>query len=101
MVVIVGAVGYCLVSAFVCDAVSSQPASMCICGLPFAISYFINIGMIEELDLFWFLRYGFLTELLRGRWISSLPAFWGMWYPIMIVRVFILSICKRKERKLL
>lgn len=101
LVVIVGAVGYFLVSAFVCDAISSQPAAMCICGLPFAISYLINTGMIKEFDLFWFLRYGFFTELLRGRWISSLPAFWGVWYLFLIFGIFILSIYKRKERKLL
>ena len=101
IVVIVGAVGYFLVSAFVCDAISNHPASMCICGLPLGISYFINIGIIEEFDLFWFIRYGFFTELIRGRWISSLPAFWGIWYPVMIVGVFILSIYRRKERKLL
>lgn len=100
-VVIVGAVGYFLVSAFVCDTISNQPASMCICGLPFGISYFLNIGIIEEFDLFWFIRYGFFTELLRGRPISSFPAFWGIWYPVMIVGVFILSIYRRKERKLL
>ena len=100
-VVIVGAVGYFLVSAFVCDTISNQPASMRICGLPLGISYFINIGIIEEFDLFWFIRYGFFTEFLRGRWVYSLPAFWGIWYTFMIVGVFILSICKRKERKLL
>ena len=101
MTAMVGAIGYYLFSACICDIFSNHAAAMCICGVPFGISYIINIGVIKEFDLIWFLRYGFFTELLRGRWVYSLPAFWGIWYPVMIVGVFILSIYRRKERKLL
>jgi len=97
----VGAVGYSLISAFVCDIFANHPAAMCICGIPFAVSYFINIGMIEAFDVFWFLRYGFFTELLRGRWIASRPVFWAAWYSLIMTGIFIFSICRRKERKLL
>ena len=97
----VGAAGYFLVSAFACDIFANQPAAVCICGIPFAVSYFINTGMIEAFDAFWFLRYGFFTELLRGRWIASRPVFWAAWYSLITTGIFILSICRRKERKLL
>ena len=97
----VGAVGYFLVSAFVCDIFANQPAAMAFCGIPFAVSYFINTGMIEVFDMLWFLRYGFFTELARGRWIVSRPGFWTVWYVLLTVGFFVLSIRQRKERKLL
>ena len=97
----VGAAGYFLVSAFVCDIFANQPVAMCICGIPFAVSYFINTGMIEAFDAFWFLRYGFFTELLRGTWIETRPVFWIIWYVLLTAGFFVLSICRRKERKLL
>ena len=97
----VGSVGYFLVSAFVCDIFANQPAAMAVCGIPFAVSYFINTGMIEAFDLFWFLRCGFFTELARGRWIASRPGFWIAWYVLLIAGFFVLSIYRRKERKLL
>ena len=98
---VLGSIGYYLFSAFVCDIVSSQAAAMCICGLPFGFSYIINTGKIKEFDLFWFLRYGFFTEYMRGRTIASQPLFWWIWYAIMILGLFVLSLYRRKERKLL
>ena len=35
---------------------------MCICGVPFALSYFINVAVLKKFEFFWFVRYGFLRN---------------------------------------
>lgn len=99
VVAMMGAIGFFLISAAVCDLTQNQPAAMCICGLPFAVSYFVNSSVVKPLDLFWFFRYGFFTELMRGREIASLPIFWMIWYPLLIACIILLTVKKRKERK--
>lgn len=83
----------------ICDLSKNHPVAMCLCGLPFASSYFINVDAVKPPDLFWFLRYGFFTELLRGRTIGSFPVFWSVWYAALIGLTFFFVIQKRKERK--
>lgn len=99
VVAIVGAIGFFILAACVCDIFKNQPAAMCICGAPFAISYFVNVGVIEQFELFWFFRYGFFTELMRGRPIYSAPIFWIVWYLLLLGGVLLIAINKRKERK--
>lgn len=94
-----GSFGFFLLSACVCDVVKNQPAAMCICGFPFALSYFINVITIRPLHWAWFFRYGFFTELMRGRTISDFPFFWLIWYSILLAGILLLTIKKRKERK--
>lgn len=94
-----GGFGFFLLSACVCDIAQNQPAAMCICGFPFALSYFVNVDAIHPFHLAWFFRYGFFTELTRGRIISDLPFFWLAWYPVLLTGVLLLTIKKRKERK--
>lgn len=72
---------------------------MCICGVPFAISYFVNAGAVKPFELFRFFRYGFFTEMMRGRFIYSAPMFWAIWYVLLLCGVLVTAIIKRKERK--
>ena len=97
----VGAVGYFLFSAFVCDLLQNQSAAMCVCGVPYGISYFINVSAISRFAPFWLFRYGFFTELARGRTLTDLPGFWLAWYVVLLSGGFWLSLVKRKERKAL
>lgn len=99
VVAMIGAIGFFLFAACVCDIFKNQPAAMCICGVPFAISYFVNTGAIKKFELFWFFRYGFFTELMRGRLIYSAPVFWIVWYLLLLGGVLLIAINKRKERK--
>ena len=75
------------------------PAAMCICGVPFAVSYFVNAGVVKPFELLWFFRYGFFTEMMRGRFIYSAPMFWTIWYALLLFGVLVIAIIKRKERK--
>ena len=72
---------------------------MCICGVPFAVSYFVNAGVVKPFELLWFFRYGFFTEMMRGRFIYSAPMFWTIWYALLLFGVLVIAIIKRKERK--
>ena len=99
VVAMIGAIGFFLFAACVCDIYKNQPAAMCICGVPFAISYFVNTGAIKQFELFWFFRYGFFSELMRGRLIHSNPVFWVIWYALFSSCVLLIAINKRKERK--
>ena len=96
---LVGSIGYFTMSAMICDLAKNHPAAMCLCGLPFASSYFINASAVKPPDVFWFFRYGFFTELVRGRMITSLPTFWLIWYVALIGLTLFFVIWKRKERK--
>lgn len=98
-VALCGSVALSLVSGAVSDISKSQPATMCICGTPFIISLFINSSMVKPFELFWFLRYGFFSELMRGRALESLPGFWAAWYGMMMIAAVVFAIHKRKERK--
>ena len=99
VVAMIGSIGFFLFAACVCDFFKNQPAAMCICGVPFAISYFVNTGAIKQFELFWFFRYGFFSELMRGRLIHSNPVFWVIWYALFLSCVLLIAINKRKERK--
>lgn len=99
VIAIVGTIGFFILAACVCDIFKNQPAAMCICGVPFAISFFVNVGAIKQFELFWFFRYGFFTELMRGRLIHSAPVFWIVWYLLLLGGVLLIAINKRKERK--
>lgn len=96
-----GGLGFFLLSACVCDIAQNQPAAMCICGFPFALSYFVNVDAVRPFHWAWFFRYGFFTELTRGRMIFDLPFFWLAWYFVLLTCVLLLVIKKRKERKAL
>lgn len=61
-IVLIGTIGFFLFAAFVCDSLKNQPAAMCICGVPFALSYFINVAVLKKFGFFWFVRYGFLRN---------------------------------------
>lgn len=98
-ITLVGVTGFFTVSAMVCDLTKNHPISICLCGLLFANSYFINAGAVKPPDIFWFLRYGFFTELVRGRAITSLPAFWLIWYLALISLMLFLTIKKRRGNK--
>lgn len=97
--VLIGSIGFFILAACVCDIFKNQPAAMCICGVPFAVSYFVNAGIIKPLELFWLFRYGFFTEMMRGRFIYSAPMFWVVWYALLLFGVLVVAIIKRKERK--
>lgn len=99
VVALVGSAGFFLLCACVCDIAQNQPVAMCVCGLPFAISYFINADMVHPIEFLWLLRYGFFTELIRGRVIETIPYFWIGWYFVLLFCVLALAIRKRKERK--
>lgn len=95
----IGAIGYFIFSAGVCDLFQNQPAAMCICGILFGIGYFINTSAIGPFDLFWFFRYGFFTELARGRPLVIRPLFWAAWYPLLTTCILGLATEKKRERK--
>lgn len=99
MVALAGAVGYFIVSAMICDLAKNHPVAMCLCGLPFASNYFINADAVKPPDIFWFLRYGFFTELIRGRTLQSWPVFWLVWYTAFVGLTFFFVIWKRKGHK--
>jgi hypothetical protein len=67
--------------------------------IPFIISLFVNSSVIKPFELFWFFRYGFFTELMRGRPLQSMPGLWVLWYGAMFVLSLALAFRKRKERK--
>ncbi len=99
LIALLGGLGFFLAASFVCDAISNQMAAMSICGLPFGLSFIINVIVLDKFEFEWFVRYGFFTELMRGRLIYSQPVFWCVWYAVLIIGLFVLSIYKRKERK--
>ena len=77
----------------------NQPAAMCICGVPFAFSYFINVAVLKKFEFFWFVRYGFFAEWMRGRRIGVTPGVWGVWYALLLGGLLLAAIHQRKERK--
>ncbi len=85
--------------AFVCDSLKNQPAAMCICGVPFALSYFINVAVLKKFGFFWFVRYGFFTEWMRGRRIGVTTEVWIIWYALLLGGLLLAVIHLRKERK--
>ncbi|MGI5985885.1 MAG: hypothetical protein GXY01_07645 [Clostridiales bacterium] len=94
-----GCIGLSVVAGAICDISKSQPVTLCICGIPFLISIFVNADMVQPFELFWFFRYGFFTELMRGETPPSMLGFWIIWYGIMLILVLMIAIHKRKERK--
>ena len=96
---LIGTIGYFAFSAGVCDLLQNQPAAMCICGIPFGIGYFISTDAIKPFDLFWFFRYGFFTELTRGRPLVVRPLFWTAWYSFLTICILGFATKRRKERK--
>lgn len=97
--VLAGAIGFFLFAAFICDCLKNQPATMCICGVPFALSYFINVAVLKKFGFFWFVRYGFFTEWMRGRQIGVTPGVWGVWYALLLGGLLWAVLHQRKERK--
>ena len=51
-IVLIGTIGFFLFAAFVCDSLKNQPAAMCICGVPFEFSYFINVAVLKKFEFF-------------------------------------------------
>ncbi len=98
-IVLIGTIGFFLFAAFVCDSLKNQPAAMCICGVPFAFSYFINVAVLKKFEFFWFVRYGFFAEWMRGRRIGVTPGVWGVWYALLLGGLLLAAIHQRKERK--
>ena len=98
-IVLIGTIGFFLFAAFVCDSLKNQPAAMCICGVPFAFSYFINVVVLKKFEFFWFVRYGFFAEWMRGRRIGVTPGVWGVWYALLLGGLLLAAIHQRKERK--
>ena len=96
---IIGTIGFFLFAAFVCDSLKNQPAAMCICGVPFAFSYFINVAVLKKFEFFWFVRYGFFAEWMRGRRIGVTPGVWGVWYALLLGGLLLVALHQRKERK--
>lgn len=94
-----GSIGLSVVAGAVCDISKSQPIALCICGIPFIISIFVNADAVQPLELFWFFRYGFFTELMRGRPLKSMPVLWIIWYGTMLILALTIAVKKRKERK--
>ena len=99
VIVLIGTIGFFLFAAFVCDSLKNQPAAMCICGVPFAFSYFINVAVLKKFEFFWFVRYGFFAEWMRGRRIGATPGVWGVWYALLLGGLLLVAIHQRKERK--
>ena len=97
--VLVGTIGFFLFAAFICDSLKNQPAAMCICGVPFALSYFINTIVLKKFGFFWFVRYGFFTEWMRGRRIGTSPVVWAVWYALLLGGLLLAAIYQRKGRK--
>ena len=98
-IVLIGTIGFFLFAAFVCDSLKNQPAAMCICGVPFAFSYFINVAVLKKFEFFWFVRYGFFAEWMRGRRIGVTPGVWGVWYALLLGGLLLVALHQRKERK--
>ena len=98
-IVLIGTIGFFLFAAFVCDSLKNQPAAMCICGVPFALSYFINVAVLKKFGFFWFVRYGFFTEWMRGRRIGVTTEVWIIWYALLLGGLLLAVIHLRKERK--
>lgn len=98
-IVLIGTIGFFLFAAFVCDSLKNQPAAMCICGVPFAFSYFINVAVLKKFEFFWFVRYGFFTEWMRGRRIGVTTEVWIIWYALLLGGLLLAVIHLRKERK--
>lgn len=72
---------------------------MCICGVPFAFSFFINVAVLKKFEFFWFVRYGFFAEWMRGRRIGVTPGVWGVWYALLLGGLLLAALHQRKERK--
>ena len=94
-----GAVGFFLFAACICDMLRNHAAAICICGALFCIPYMLNKSAIHRFEVWWFLLYGTFTQLVRGRWIDDLPVFWIFWYLILLTVLFIFTLKRRKERK--
>ena len=99
VIVLIGTIGFFLFAAFVCDSLKNQSAAMCICGIPFALSYFINVAVLKKFGFFWFVRYGFFAEWMRGRRIGVAPGVWFVWYALLLGGLLLVAIHQRKERK--
>lgn len=94
-----GSVGFFLFAACICDIAQNHAAAICICGAVFCVPYLLNAAAIHRFEVWWFLLYGTFTQLVRGRWIDDLPAFWICWYLILLTVLFVFTLKRRKERK--
>ena len=65
----------------------------------FAFSYFINVAVLKKFEFFWFVRYGFFTEWMRGRRIGVTTEVWIIWYALLLGGLLLAVIHLRKERK--
>lgn len=92
-----GSEGFFLVCACVCDLTQNHPAAMCLCGLPFGLSCFINVDMVRPPEPLWLLRYGFFSELMRGRALPPPVIVLAAWYLVLCLGVLCLTVRKRKE----
>lgn len=94
-----GSVGFFMFAACICDILQNHAAAICICGAVFCIPYLLNASAIYRFEVWWFLLYGTFTQLVRGKWIDDLPAFWICWYLILLTVLFVFTLKRRKERK--
>ncbi len=99
VIALIGTEGFYLFSACVCDILQNHAAAICVCGIFFSVRYILNASIIHRFEAAWFLFYGTFTELARGKIIDDLPAFWLLWYIVLLIGIFIFAINRRKERK--
>lgn len=101
-----GAVVFFLLSASVCDMIQNQPAATGICGAPLILSYMLGYQATafygEDFfrpDVWWPLRCGWFTPLMRGRLYEQIPWFFVVWYILLVGGAVLLALRIRKGRK--
>ena len=58
-----------------------------------------GVAVLKKFEFFWFVRYGFFAEWMRGRRIGVTPGVWGVWYALLLGGLLLAAIHQRKERK--
>ena len=96
-----GALGLYITSACICDVSQNHTFTMAVCAVPYLLGYLRGLSgdaILDEFGLWWFLRYEFFTDFMRGQTISSRPLFWTGWYTALILGMLFLALYKRKMR---
>lgn len=71
---------------------------MCICGVPFAFSYFINVAVLKSLNSSGLSGMDFCRMDARTENRCD-PGVWGVWYALLLGGLLLAALHQRKERK--
>ena len=98
-IVLLASIGYLIFCLLICDILKNHTAAMVVCGFPFGYTFLLGRESLQAYDVLWFIKYGFFADMIRGHSISSHHWFWFIWYSLLFVMLFSISLYLRKVHK--